>query len=428
MLSERFETCTNQRMLSAFIAAMLVLVPIRASAESGTQNGGGKGPIRIGFITSLSGVSATTGQDMVNGIDLALKEHHNEVCGRKIELIVENDSSSPATAIHKLRKLVEHDKVDVVSGILLATVGNALAPVAEEYNIPVVDSVAASDDLTQRLHFKTLVRLASTCSQSTMPFGEWVCKALKYKKVVTLGMDYPYGWETVGGFQKTFEQAGGKVVQKIWAPMGLTDFSPYLKSINKDADAVFITAIGEAAKVIPKQYHDVGQTLPILGAPTTFDESTLPEAGEYLVGGYSSINYSSALSTPRNQHFVKIYRDQYKRYPSYYSEGAYTSGLWIIKAIEKLKGDVSDRNKLLSALKGIELSDAPRGPLKLDDRSQAVHNIYIRRLEKVGGRLQNTVVETYPNVSQFWKYNPSEYLKQPSYSRDFPPCIFDSHN
>jgi branched-chain amino acid transport system substrate-binding protein len=118
---------------------------------------------------------------------------------------------------------------------------------------------------------------------------------------------------------------------------------------------------------------------------------------------------------------VKAYREKAKKAASYYSEGMYTGARWIVEAIKAVNGDVENKVKLFDALKKVEIKDVPRGAFRLDDYLNPVQNIYVRKVEKVGGELHHTVIHTYPNVSQFWKYKPEEFLKQPVYSRDFPP-------
>jgi branched-chain amino acid transport system substrate-binding protein len=359
---------------------------------------------------------------MVKGITLFMEQNHNSLAGRKIELIVENDESNPATGIAKVRKLIEQDKCTIIDGFLLANIGYAVAPLAEKYKVPMILAVAASDDLTQRRRSDWVLRTSNTSSQPQIPFGEWVYKKLGYKKVITVGMDYSFGWENVGGFQKSFEDAGGQVVQKIWAPLGFSDFTSFIKSMHKDADAVFLLSVGAAADVFPKQYKANGPGLPLIGGGTSFDETILHELGDEAIGAVSPLHYCATLDTQANKKFAREFRAKYKVEPSYYSEGAYVTGLWIKKALESLKGDVSDNNKLLAALKKVELKDAPRGPIKLDEFNNAVQNTYIRRVEKVNGKLQNKVIATFPNVSQFGKESPDQYMKQPSYSHDYPPC------
>src|SRR5437667_151529 len=243
---------------------------------------------------------------------------------------------------------------------------------------------------------------------------------------VLIGIDYAFGWEVVGGFQKTFEENGGQIVQKLWAPLNTTDFAPYLSQIKRDADAVFALMVSISASRFPKQYQDAGlkAKLPLIGGGTTFDEFVLPSLGDEAIGGMSPLIYSAALDTPVNKRFVTDYRKKYGKVPSYFSETCYTSTRWINEAAKAIGGDVANREKFLEALRRVEIPDAPRGPVKLDSHGNPIQNIYVRKVEKKDGELSNTVVHTYPAVSQFWKYKAEEFLKQPVYDRNFPACKF----
>ncbi|MBI4589683.1 MAG: ABC transporter substrate-binding protein [Candidatus Rokubacteria bacterium] len=383
-----------------------------------------KGPIKIGFQGPMTGGAAAVGKDMLNGLMMGLEEMGHQIAGRKVEVIVEDNQGRPDVALTKLRKLVESDKVQVLTGGLFAHVGYALAPKVDEYKVPMLYPVMAADDLTQRQSARWVVRTGWTSSQPSHPFGEWVAKTLRYKKVVTVAMDYAFGWEVVGGFQKSFEEAGGQVVQKLWPPLGTTDFAPYLAQIRRDADAVFALMVAASSLRFPKQYQDAGlkARLPLIGGGTTFDEFVLPSLGDEAIGGISPLIYSAAIDTPANKRFVKEYRAKYGKVPSYYSETCYTAARWISEAAKAVGGNVEDKEKFLAALRKVEIPDAPRGPVKLDAYGNPIQNIYVRRVERKEGELWNTVIHTFPAVSQFWKYKPEEFLKQPVYSRDFPPC------
>ncbi len=404
-------------LLGAFLALGLA-TPVPAPAQ--------KGPIKIGFLAPVTGPAAQVGKDMVNGLSMWLEENNHTIAGRKVELIVEDTQGQPNTALTKLRKLVESDGVQVLAGGLFAHVGYALAPKVDEYRVPMLYPVMAGDDLTQRKPARWVVRNGWTSSQPSHPFGEYVAKTLGYKKIVTIGIDYAFGWEVIGGFQKTFEENGGQIIQKLWPPLGTTDFAPYLSQIRRDADAVFALMVAASSLRFPKQYENAGlkARLPLLGGGTTFDEFVLPSLGDEAIGGMSPLIYSAAIDTPVNRRFVAEYRRRYGKVPSYYSETCYTTGKWIDQAARAVNGDVEDREKFLAALRKVEITDAPRGPIKLDEYGNPVQNIYIRKVEKKDGELWNTVVHTYPAVSQFWKYKPEEFLKQPVYDRNFPPCRF----
>ena len=142
------------------------------------------------------------------------------------------------------------------------------------------------------------------------------------------------------------------------------------------------------------------------------------DGGVEALGVITPLHYSAALDLPMNKEFVKKYRAKYGKVPSYYSETCYTAMPLVDQAVTSLKGDVSKRDRVLRALQSVNLNETPRGPLKFDPYGNPIQNIYIRKVERDEGELQNTVIYTYPEVSQFWKYKPEDYLKQPVYSRD----------
>ena len=144
--------------------------------------------------------------------------------------------------------------------------------------------------------------------------------------------------------------------------------------------------------------------------------------GDEVLGVVTALHYSAALTTPANKKFAAAYEAKYKQIPSYYSEGTYVAGVALKAALEATGGDIENVDKFLGALRRVDLSDAPRGPLRFDDFGNPVQNVYVRKVERVNGRLQNSVIHTFPNVSQFWTYKPDEFLKAPAYSRDYPPC------
>lgn len=381
-------------------------------------------PIRIGFLAPLTGPFAQIGKDMVTGTEVYLDEIGRQVAGRKIELIVEDSEGNPATALTKARKLVEQTRVHVLSGGLLASTGYALHPYVDGQKIPATYPVASSDDLTKRVLAKWVVRTGWSSSQPMHPFGDWVAKTLKYRKIATIGMDYAFGWETVGGFQRSFEEAGGQVVQKIWVPLNANDLAPYLAQIRKDVDAVFGLFLGRLALQFVKQYEEVGLKgrIPLIGGGTLTDEHALPSMGDEAIGIITALQYSAALETPANIRFAKAFEAKAGKVPSYYAETCYTNARWIVEAIKATRGNVEDREALLKALRSVELPDAARGPVAADSYGNPVQNIYVRKVEKAGGALRNTVMHTFPRVSQFWTYDPDAFLKTPLYVRDYPPC------
>ncbi len=407
------------RIVAAVLLAALAL-PLASAPPLDAQ----AGPIKIGFLAPLTGPFAQIGKDMVNGSELFLEEIGRQIAGRKVELIVEDTEGQPATALNKSRKLVEQDRVHLLTGGLLANVGYALQPFIDGAQVPATYPVIAADDITQRKPAKWIVRTGWSTSQPMHPFAAWVIKNTKYRRVATIGMDYAFGYETIGGFQRVFEENGGQIVQKLWTPLNTNDFAPFLAQIRRDSDAVLALFVGRLALQFVKQYQEAGLQgkLPLLGGGTTTDESVLPQMGDEALGTVTALHYSQALDTPQNQKFARVFEARAGKISSYYSEATYTNMRWISEAVKAVSGKVEDRPALLAALRKVDVKDTARGPLSIDAHGNPVQNIYIRKVERVGGRLQNTVIATVPAVSQFWTYRPDDYLKQPLYSRDHPPC------
>jgi branched-chain amino acid transport system substrate-binding protein len=411
---------------AGLIVVVLALTNLTAFNETRAENQvrDTREPIKIGFIASLSGVGSKGGEDEVNGIKLFLDQIGYTIAGRKVELLVENDESNPSMGVQKMLKLVKTDHVQILDGVTFSHVALALAAADEKCQVPLIIAIPGADDLTQRKRSPWVVRTSFSSSQSSMPFGEWVHKNLKYKRVATVGVNFPYSWESVGGFQKTFEASGGQIVQKIWVPLGYMDFSSYLSKLRKDCDAVYIVTIGTAAAALSQQLRQLYPKLPIISAAATFEETALRSMGDEVLGSTTAVIYSAALDTKNNKRFVEEYKTRYGYEPSQFAEGAYTSGMAIRQAVQRIGGNVEDGRQLLAALKKVVLKDAPRGALKLDDYGNPVENVYIARIERVNGHLQQTVLDTIPNVSQFGKASPDKFLQEPSFSADYPPCRY----
>jgi len=338
--------------------------------------------------------------------------------------MVEDSGGNPQVALTKARKLVEQDKVHMLTGGLLAPVGYALQPLVDGERVPTTFPIIAADDLTQRKSSRWIVRTGATSSQPMHPFAAWVIKNTKYRKIITLSLDHAFSWETIGGFHRVFEELGGQIVQKIWTPLNTNDYGPYIAQLRRDADAVVVALGGRFSIQFMKQYEAAGLRgrLPLLGNGVSVDETILNQMGDEAIGWITALHYSASLETAQNQRFVKAFEAKTGKNASYFSEGTYTGARWMVEAIRAVNGRVEDRDQLLAALRRAEIKDAVRGPLTVDSWGNPVQNVYIRKVERVGGKLQNTVIATIPAVSQFWTHNAEEYLKQPLYTRDVPPC------
>jgi branched-chain amino acid transport system substrate-binding protein len=386
--------------------------------------------LRIGFLAPMTGIFAQVGKDMSNGFEMYLEEVNGDFAGAKVKYILEDGQGKPPVNVLKAEKLIRQDKVHMFIGGLLASTGYALAPVSTREKTVYVSPIAAADDLTQRElgKYPFFVRTGWTSSQPSHPFGQWACEQ-GYKRIVAIGADYAFGYEVIGGFQKAFEDCGGKIIQKIWPPIGTKDFGPYIPTIKKDADAIFTLMVGPMSLQFPKQLAAAGIKKPVLGGGTSYDEFVLPSMGDEVIGHVSALQYSAALDTPKNAAFVKKYREKYGKVPSYYSESNYTTAQMIHEVMKKTGGKWPGAEAFVKMLSSVKL-DAVRGPVSLDDMRNPVQNIYIKKIQKTtmfgykDQELWNVVIKTYPNVSQFWTYGKEAFLQQPVYSRDFPPCKY----
>ena len=385
--------------------------------------------LRIGYIAPVTGIFAQVGKDMVDGFQMYLAEHNNKLGGMDVKFIVEDDQGKPDTGVTKAKKLILQDHVQMYIGGLLASSGYALAPVSTEMKTLYISSVASADDLTQRQlsKYPYFMRTSWSSSLPHHALGQWACDQ-GYKTGVVIAADYAFGYETVGGFQKVFEDCGGKIIQKIWPPLGTKDFGPYIPNLKK-ADLIFTTMVGPMALQFPKQLRASGNKTPIVGSGVSYDEFVLPFMGDEVIGDVSALHYSAALDTPINEAFVKAYRAKYGKVPSYYSENNYTTAMWLDKALTKTGGKYPGPAEFIKVMASIKL-DAPRGPVELDDMRNPIENVYIKKVTKMKmfgyqkDELWNKVIKTYPHVSQFWTYGKEKFLQQPVYDRDFPPCKY----
>jgi branched-chain amino acid transport system substrate-binding protein len=384
----------------------------------------------LGFIAPMTGGFAQVGKDMVDGFQMYLDEVNGDFAGAKVKFIVEDDQAKPDLGVTKARKLILQDKVHMFIGGVLASTGYALAPVSTAEKTVYVASIPAADDLTQReaSKYPYFIRTGWSSSQPHHALGSWACDQ-GYKKVVAVGADYAFGYEAVGGFQKAFEDCGGKVIQKIWPALGTKDFGPYIPTIKEDADAVFTLMVGPMALQFPKQLRAAGFKKAILGGGTSYDEFALPFMGDEVIGDVSALQYSAALETPANEAFVKKYRAKYGKVPSYFSESNYSTAKMIHEVMKKTGGKWPGSEEFIKMMAALKI-DTPRGQVSFDDMRNPIQDIYIKKVEKKkmfgyeNAELWNTVIKTYPKVSQFWTYGKEAFLKQPVYSREFPPCKF----
>jgi branched-chain amino acid transport system substrate-binding protein len=381
-------------------------------------------PLRLGFLTIKSGALAAGGKQMEDALRLFLKERNNTIGGRKVELFVGDTAGQPAITKTKAQELVEKNKVHVVIGPLAAFEALAIDDYIRSTETPTISPSAGAEDLTQRKPNPWFVRAVGTSAQPNHPLGEYAAKTLKYKRIAIVADDFAFGHEIAAGFQRTFEENGGKVVQKLFSPLNVADYGTYIGQIKPNVDAVFAAFAGGNGIKFLKQYNEYGlkAKIPLLSAMTTVDEGILKSMGDEALGVVSSGWYTAAIDNPANKKFVADINRDYKQDPGYYSIGAYGAALMLEEAVKAVKGKVEDKAAFMAALRNVQVAGDPRGKITLDALGNPVMDVYVRKVERKDGKLVNSVVKVYPAVTQFWTYGRKEFLSSPVYARDYPPA------
>ena len=394
-------------------AAAMPAIPMPAVAQNA--------PLKIGLMTVKTGPLAAGGVHIEEGFTAYLKSRNSKLAGRNIELIVADTGGNPAGAKTKAAELVERDKVDLVMGPFAAFELLAILDYLAQSKMPTL-AFAGAEDVTQRRGNPYLLRTSYTSAQGLYPLADYAAKEMKRKRAITMCDDFAFGYEEVGGFQRAFEDAGGRVVKKLWAPLNTPDYVPYIAQIA-DCDVVCQGLTGSNPLKFTKAYHELGLKPALIGGTTAADDTIIGSFNDSAVGMINSIPYTLDLDSEPNHRFLaemhKVFGPDVAI--GTYAACFYVNGMVIEAALEKTGGKVGDPAAFIRTMRSLTLKDTPRGPISFDDHNNVVCNIYIRRIDKQNGKLVNKTLKTYPKVSQFWTYDPKWFLQQPVYSRDYPP-------
>ncbi|MFL4976062.1 MAG: ABC transporter substrate-binding protein [Microvirga sp.] len=379
-------------------------------------------PFKIGLMTVKTGPLAQGGIQMEQGIATFLKQKNSAFGGRKVELLVADTGGNPAGAKTKAQELIERDKVDVILGPLAAFELLAITDYVREHQTPML-SLAAAEDVTQRKVNPWVIRPAASSGQCSHVMADYAAKEMGLKRMATISEDFAFGHEQCAAFQRVFEDTGGKIVKKLWPPLVTPDYTPYIAQIG-DVDGVFNGFAGSNPVKFMRSYADLGlkAKIPLTAGWTALDDALLKSVGDEAVGVISATYYTADHDSPSNKRFVAAMAKDYGVLPGAYSAAMYIAGQCVEAALGKTGGKSDDKKALSDALHGLSLEDTPRGPVAFDEGGNVVGSVFVRRCERKGGNLVNTTIKTYPKVSQFWTYPPAEFLKQPVYSRDYPPA------
>src|SRR5688572_19003558 len=365
--------------------------------------------IKIGFITSYSGLNGNLGPYMERAVRLYIKEHQKELPpGVKIELITRDDTGpNPDKAKQLAQELIVRDKVNLLAGVIFTPNAMAIAPLATEAKVPFVIMNAGTSVITTRSPY--IVRTSFTLWQSSYPLGTWAAK--RFKTAYTMVSDFGPGHDSEEAFVKGFTEGGGKVVGSVRVPLQNPDFAAYMqrvKDAKPDALKVFIPA-GKTATAVMKNFSDLGLDkagIKLIGPGDITTEEELPNMGDIALGVLTVHHYSAAATRPANKAFVAAWKREYgqNEVPNFLSAGSWDGTALIFEMIKQQKGKI-DPDKSMEIAKGWKFPHSPRGPISIDAETRdIIQPEYLREVRKVGGQLMNVELETLgAAVKDPWK-------------------------
>jgi branched-chain amino acid transport system substrate-binding protein len=371
------------------IAALSVLPSVASAQET----------VKIGLVLPMTGQQASTGKQIDAAVKLYQAKNGTTVAGKKIEVILKDDTSVPDVTKRLAQELVVNDKVAVLAGFGITPSAKATAPIATQAKVPEVVMAAGTSSITEDSPF--IVRTSFTLAQSSVPMAEWAAKN-GIKKVITLVSDYGPGIDAEKSFTEKFKADGGTIVENLRIPMRSPDFAPVLQKVaDAKPDALFVFVPSGTGAQFVKQFVERGldkSGVKLIATGDVTDDDQLNGMGDAVVGVINAHNYSAAHDSAANKAFV----DGFKKAngglrPNFMAVGGWDGMHLIYEALKKTKGDASG-DKLIAAMKGMAW-ESPRGPISIDPETRdIVQNIYIRKVEKKDGELYNVEFATIPNV------------------------------
>jgi branched-chain amino acid transport system substrate-binding protein len=365
--------------------------------------------IKIGFITSYSGLNGNLGPYMERAVRLYMKQHEKELpSGVKIELLTRDDTgANPDKARQLAQELVVRDKVNLLAGVIFTPNALAIAPIATEAKVPFIIMNAGTAVITTRSPY--IVRASFTLWQASYPLGQWAAK--KFKTAYVIVSDFGPGHDSEEAFAKGFTEGGGKIVGSVRVPLQNPDWAAYMqrvKDAKPDVLKVFIPA-GKTATAVMKNFSDLGlgaAGIKLIGPGDITTDEELPNMGDVALGALTVHHYSAAADRPANKAFVQAWKKEYgaNETPNFLSAGSWDGMDMIFTAIKEQKGKLNPE-KTIEILKNYKNPNSPRGPISIDPETRdIVQNEYLREVRKVGGQLANVELETVATaVKDPWK-------------------------
>jgi branched-chain amino acid transport system substrate-binding protein len=326
--------------------------------------------IKIGLVQPLTGSVAYNGESDVNGSRLAVEERNKKggVLGRQIELVIEDGQCKPANSVNAAEKLIQKDKVPVISGAFCSSATSAVMPVAEKNKIPLVTGVSSAAPLTERGN-KYFFRATETDALLARSFAKIIVEHLKLKNVAYIGVNDDWGRGGVEEFSKSIEKLGGKTVMKEYFDHGTTDFYTLLTRVRAaKPDGIFVAAETQDGSIVVKQMKELGLQSRVFGVGSWATNDFVKLAGPAAEGIYAAVPYAATIPTPRNQAFVKAYEGKHKEFPGKYAAAGYNSLNIIMDAIQRAGS--TDPEKIRAALEQTNY-EGPNGNFRFDSKGQA---------------------------------------------------------
>jgi branched-chain amino acid transport system substrate-binding protein len=374
-------------LLAAAVAGTVALPPAVSAQDT----------IKIGIVQSLTGQLTAVGKQVMGGIKLYQQEHGTTVAGKKIEVIVKDDTTVPDVARRLAQELLVNDKVHVL-GTGITPASFAIAPLATQAKIPGVIMVSGTSSATERSPY--MVRTSFTLGQQSGIIGEWALKNGS-KKVVIVQSDWAPGAEATAVFSDAFTKGGGQIVETLKVPLANPDFSPFLQRARDGSpDTLFVFIPAGQAGLFVKQFIDRGLDkagIKLIGPGDVTDDDDLPNMGDGIIGTVTSGHYSAYHQSAVNKAYVEAFKKLNGIRPNFISLGGYDGMHLIYEALKKTNGN-PDGDGLIAAMKGMTW-ESPRGPISIDPETRdIVQNIYIRKVEKRDGELYNVEFATFQAV------------------------------
>lgn len=383
------------RNLHRYAASLAALLSITTTIDARATD-----PLKIGMVLPMSGPFASYGTQIDRGVRLYLSEHGGTLSGRKVELIVKDDTGvAPEVSKRVALELVVQDKVDILAGFGLTPSAFAVAPIATESKKPMIVMNAATSSVTLKSNY--IVRVSMTLAQNTAPIASWAAKN-GIHKAFTVVADYGPGHDAEEQFKKTFTAAGGEMVGEVRTPVKNPDFAPFLQRVkDSHPDAVFLfvppgeQSIGFVKGFAERDLAKAGIRMIATGDLTS--ETVLDPLGDSALGVITAFHYSEAHDSPENKAFTQAW---YKAYgpdrPDYMALAGY-DGMHLVDEVLQKTGGNTDGDAFVAAAKGLKWI-SPRGPISIDPATRdIVQTIYLRKVTRVGGRLQNIEFEQVPD-------------------------------